>query len=179
MAKVAPLAYLISAKDIGADFYEGAPRQIFCEECNSVLDENYMPASLKLYSRTLPDLGYTYDNQAVCSQRFKDFCEEEKYAVDFWKINSVAPAFHFRPRQSLRFDAIRRQTRFLSPCSRCKGYQGVIGAKPVFLLDVTEPIQRGIFRTDLKFGSFASKGSLIIVGIETRAELVKSRFTGG
>lgn len=177
MAKEIPLAYRLSLRDADAHFYEDAPKKIFCEECGSVLDRNYIPTTLKLHSGKLRDLGSTYDNQAIYSKRFKDHCEEAKYAVDFWTINSALLAFHFRPKQSLRFDAVRRKTKF-SPCPRCNGYYEVIGATPIFLLDVATPVQRGIFRTDLEFGSFSSKGPVIVVGVETKAELARRKLTG-
>lgn len=173
-----PMAYRMSLRDIDAHFYEKAPRSVFCDQCGSVLDRTYVPAMLEIYSGKPQDLGSTYDGQVICSERFKAFCETRKYQVEFFPIKARVTIYHFRPAAILRFDTERRNTVFSKRCPRCGTYDEVIGSIPVFLRDVVEPIESGIFRTDLEFGSGAQKGPKIIVGIETRNAMVTRKFRG-
>jgi hypothetical protein len=172
------LAYSLSSPDIDAHFYENAPPAIFCFQCNTILDKSYVPSALKLYSGKLPDLGGTYDGQEMCSTRFKEFCEAEGLEVDFYEIDMGKPFYHFKPQNILKYDILRRKTRFIGHCASCGNFAEVIGSTPVFFTEIFEPIQTGIYRTDLEFGSGSHKGFGVIVGLETREKMIALKFRG-
>lgn len=172
------LAYYLSSSDIDAHFYETAPDSVFCPLCNTVLDKNYIPTKMKLHSGKLPDLGGTYDGQEMCSLRFKEFSEEQGLDVDFYEIDMGKPFYHFRPKQILKYDTLRRNTRFIKPCAACGNYAEVIGSIPVYFTDVFEPLRAGIYRTDLEFGSGAQKGFKVIVGLSIREKMAAQDFRG-
>lgn len=76
------------------------------------------------------------------------------------------------------FDSERRQTKFVDYCETCGQYAQVAGATPAFLKTVSEPINDGIFRTDVVFGSYRRKHPLVIIGLETKKLIQKARFSG-
>jgi hypothetical protein len=84
--------------------------------------------------------------------------------------------FVLRLSKVLPFDAQRRKTRFEDPCPTCGAFYSMIGATPVFLRDVTEPIQEGFFRSDLEFASGPEQHPLILVGLRTAEKLRKQEF---
>lgn len=51
-----------------------------------------------------------------------------------------------------------------------------IGADPVYLTGVTEPIEEGFFRSDLEFASGPEQHPLFLVGVGTAEELRKQKF---
>jgi hypothetical protein len=172
------LAYYLSSPDIDAHFYENAPSSTFCPLCNSVLDRDYIPPKIKLYGGNLPDLGGTYDGQAMCSSRFKLFCEAEKLDVDFYEIDMGKSFYHFKPRNALKYDALRRKTRFINLCTSCGNFAEIIGSIPVFFAEIFEPVQVGIYRTDMEFGSGSQKSFKVIIGLTTREKMVAQKFRG-
>jgi len=84
--------------------------------------------------------------------------------------------FVLRLSKVLPFDAERRGTRFEDPCPTCQAFYNVIGATPVFLRGITEPIEEGFFRSDLEFASGHEQGPLILVGIGTAEKLKEQNF---
>jgi hypothetical protein len=75
------------------------------------------------------------------------------------------------------FDAKSRRTRFINCCAVCGNYDEVIGATPAYL-EVPGPLEDGIFRSDLLFGSGNAKHPLIIVGLETKERLEGAGLKG-
>jgi hypothetical protein len=172
------LGYYLSSPDIDAHFFESAPDSVFCQSCSTVLDKSYIPSRIKLYSGRLPDLGGTYDGQDMCSQRFKDFSEEEGLEVDFYAIDMGKPFYHFRPKKIVKYDTLRRKTRFIKPCATCGNHAEVIGSIPVYFSEIFEPLQSGIYRTDVEFGSGSQKSFKVIIGLSTREKMVAQKFRG-
>jgi len=188
------VAYDLAAPDLGAHYYTGAPRAVFCPSCGNVVDEDYAPSEISLfryeaeidYSHedepldALPeDVGYTYDGHCLVSERFRRTCKSlEIDGIDFMLVNRRLRAYDLRPRRILRFDAERRKTRFIGHCVDCDDHLEVIGAHPVFLRDVVAPITDGIFRTDLRFGSRRGRHFSIIVGVRTKERLEAEGLRG-
>jgi hypothetical protein len=84
--------------------------------------------------------------------------------------------FVMRLSKVLAFDSKRRGTRFEKPCPTCGAFYKLIGAKPVYLQSVREPIEEGFFRPDLEFASGPEQHPLILVGIGTAEKLWKQKF---
>ncbi|EMN48462.1 hypothetical protein LEP1GSC088_1532 [Leptospira interrogans str. L1207] len=49
---------------------------------------------------------------------------------------------------------------------------------PVFLKGISSRLDRGFYRTDLQFGSGNEKSPILIVGPQTKEELISKKFTG-
>ena len=125
------------------------------------------------------DVASTYDNHSIVSLKFKEFCERVRIKdLDFVKVNESPPLYDLRPRLVLPFDAARRETLFENYCRTCDQYESVVGAVPVFLKGITGPIDNGIYRTNIEFGSGRAKTPMIIVGVKTKERMQLEKFKG-
>jgi hypothetical protein len=79
--------------------------------------------------------------------------------------------FWLRSHRTVRFDAARRGSRREKFCDRCGGYFDIVGANPILLADVSTPLTDGFYRTDMEFGSGHEQHPIILVGVDTAAQL--------
>ncbi len=77
----------------------------------------------------------------------------------------------------IKFDTIRRETRFLEFNPSCNEYNETVGANPVCLTD-NAVLPDGFYRTDVEFGRSYAKSPVIIVGLETGLKLKEQKFNG-
>jgi ribosomal protein S14 len=150
-----------------------------CDRCGQIVKGN-KPTNRELEIKVLDfDFSYTYDGCIIVSKRFMDFCVAEEYQnLCFTRLNRHPTFFHFEVSSIIRFDAETRKTRFENECAACGQYESIVGAHPVFLMDLTTPLSDGFFRTDLCFGSGDEKTPVILVGIETHDRLISEDFNG-
>lgn len=154
----------------------GAPHPATCPTCGRKTDPDYVNPKFKAKRRTW-DIGTTYDGYDIVSKGFRDFCRKQGWkGMHFHPLPADKEFFVLRLSQIIPFDAERRGTRFEDLCPTCGEFYNVIGADPVCLRDVTEPIQEGFFRSDLEFASGPEQSPLILVGIDTAERLRKQGF---
>jgi hypothetical protein len=173
------VAYALSGHNNGAHFFYEAPETFFCPSCSSIIDQSYIAKRLLHLNKKLNDFTYTYDGRAIVTEQFKVFSEQlcPKDLI-FKKVNLNPELFLINTTKELVFDSKRRKTLFEDYCQTCKQYAQVAGATPGFLKDIEKPILSGFFHTNVEFGSFKEKNTMILVGIETMKELTKKKLTG-
>lgn len=155
----------------------GIPHPATCSKCGRKTDPTYINPDFRLKRRKW-DAGATYDGYTIVSERFKALCEDRRWpGVSFTPLPAESGFYVLTLTELLRFDAVRRETRFEDWCPSCKAYFSVVGATPVFLKDVKEPILNGFYRTDLEFASGHEQHPLMIVGIETAQVLKAAKLT--
>jgi len=121
-------------------------------------------------------LSSTYDNFVIVDGKFKKFCEQEGYpGLQFVELNGSQKYYWFKLENVIAFDPVGRETRFIGYNEKCNGYEEVIGATPAYLKERTL-LPDGFFRTDLCFGSYATKGPLYVVGVETKRKIEAAGF---
>lgn len=170
------IAYSMSAPDGDGHFFEGAPSTSFCPECNSCIDQNFVPTNLKMKRKTY-EVSCTYDNRMIVSQRFKDFCLQHSFEGTMFKlVNEKARLYLLESDREVSFDPERGQTRFENLCESCGQYESVVGAYPSFLRGITQPLRGGFYCSDLKFGSGREKSPILFVGIETKKLIEEALF---
>ena len=124
------------------------------------------------------DISYTYDSYLIVSDRFKQFCVDNKYlGVSFFAIPNYETKYLMLVDNILKFDTARRETAFIEFNPDCSEYNEVVGATPVCLLDSTI-LSDGFYRTDIEFGRSYAKSAIILVGLETGAKLKAQKFRG-
>ena len=162
------LGYYFGAADGDLDFYDGAPEDLFCPVCRSVLDKTYLPASLKLSRKARSmDIFATYDGKRLISERaavffrhhFADSCKITKLNVE-----DETPIYILESIISVEYDFVRRKTEFINLCKLCGNYEAIIGATPAFLKS-HPPLAHGLYRTDIEFGSNNAKHPLLFLGV--------------
>lgn len=155
---------------------DGVPHPATCPTCGRKTDPEFVNPKFKAKRRTW-DISATYDGYKVVSKRFREFSEKHGWeGMTFVPLPADKDFFVLRLSRVLPFDAKRRRTRFEDPCPACGAFYNVIGANPVYLRGVTEPIQEGFFRSDLEFASGPEQGPLILVGIATAEKLREQGF---
>jgi hypothetical protein len=171
------LAWMMSEDDGGAFFFSDRKSTIFCPICGTLLDRAYLPQGVSPRKRL--DICSTYENRILVNDRFRRWCVEHiTSALVFRQVNSNPAYYHLEPVEIVRFDSVRAKTRFLDKCSRCGNYESVVGIDPPGLLDVHGPIEEGMFRTDLEFGSRWEKSPLIVIGVRTKELMEPMGFRG-
>jgi|GEM_PF-551888 len=134
------------------------------------------PAARKAYKY---DLSSTYDGLTIATSAFKMFCEKNGYGKDmiFKGFKEDVGHFHLLVKKKIKFDTLKKETRFEKLCPECGNYESVVGAYPAFLL-VTKPLSDGFYCSDLLFASGNEKSPLILVGIKTYQRLKASKLKG-
>lgn len=154
----------------------GVPHPATCPTCGRKTDPEYVNPHFRAKRRTW-DISTTYDGYDIVSTRFRDFCQEHGWkGMSFVRLPEDKEFFVLRLSLVLSFDARRRGTRFEDLCPSCGGFYNVIGATPVYLSGVAEPIQDGFFRSDLEFASGPEQSPLVLIGLRTAEELRKQEF---
>jgi hypothetical protein len=165
---------------IGTPFHDwrfgvdGVPHPATCGMCGRKTDPKYVNPNFRVKKRNR-DTTCTYDGYILVSNQFRDFCFEHEFpGLEFTPLPADPAFLVFRQLRRLRFDDERRGTRFAKPCPDCGAFYEVIGARPVYLCGVDSPIEDGIYRSDLEFGSGPSQHPLIFVGVAT-VDLLRAR----
>lgn len=147
-----------------------------CPYCHSkfksVPDINYRVKKRKF------DAYYTYDGFFIVSEKFKKFCEMNKYKNLVFESLKSKGYYFFEP-QSFFYTNI-----FWHPfnklgywCDKCKNYSEVSGGvlkDEKFILESDD----FIMRTDTFRGSFESKSPEIIVGLKTMEKMKEFGLKG-
>jgi len=154
-------------------------RNLKLSECDKYSDNytiNRIDPNIKI--RTKKDISTTYDNFTIVSKQFKEFCEDRRYKGLEFVVLPSSPGFYWlKIHNIIELDPEDKGIRFINYNEKCKGYEEIIGATPVYLKK-KEIISDGFFRSDLCFGSFQNKSPIKIIGIETMEKIKKAGFKG-
>ena len=155
-------------------FQEGLNR---CTQCGELLDRHFPLTDYKPKKKY--DVGATYDNFEIVSQRFKDIWEQLGATGLIFTPLPAAPGFYLlEAEEVLEFDAERYGTTFTEwrPC--CQRYRSIVGATPAHLKHPERLKGRKAFRTDLMFGSGDEKNPLILLPLDLANELNAFKLVG-
>ncbi len=147
---------------------------IHCPECSSVLDHTRVSSHVKM--RAKRDIA-SADGRVIVSARFRNFCEAAGYPdLEFHEVDARRKLFEMRPTRLLYVDIDRSAPIFTGQCWRC-GNIDCLHGRGFFFHDLTKPLDRGFFRSDLLWGCRAGKHPRIVVGEETKRQLSEARFS--
>ena len=154
----------------------GAPHPATCAVCDRKTDSEFINPRFRV-SRRNWDSVVTGDGYYLVSSAFCDVARQYNWTdVEFVELPGDSDYFWLRPSRTVTFDSDRRGTRFEHRCAACKGWFDVVGAHPIMLRDIDHPLTAGLFRTDLAFGSGHGQCPLIIVGLQTAAQIKAARL---
>ncbi|MFN8314967.1 MAG: hypothetical protein U0T32_00785 [Chitinophagales bacterium] len=148
-----------------------------CPQCGYIRDRTFIDRDVEIEKRQY-DISYTLDGFLIVSEKFKQLFSEEEYpSIRYVKLNRYKNLYCLEIIGNiLAFDAVKRQTEFINKCSACGNCAEVIGADPVYLKNINEPLAKGFYQTDLWFASFNRKHPLIIVDIETQQKMKAQKY---
>jgi hypothetical protein len=169
------LGYVIWGKDNKYNMYKGLKLDE-CAKYKDVYSVNTINPALQFNIKTT--MTATYDGFVIVKEVFRKFCEDGGYSgLEFVELAGKEKYYWFKIHNIVGFDVIERETRFINFDEKCNGYEEVIGASPAYLKDKTV-LPDGFFRTDIFFGSYASKFPLYIVGQETKKKMKDAGLDG-
>lgn len=170
----------MSIPDGDQNFYDAAPESVFCEKCQGIVDDAYFPNFLPLSKRARSlDIFTTYDGKTIVSERGAVFFKKMfRESCDLHLIKSDMPIYLMKPLLVADFDSVRRGTRFSDICVKCHKYVEVVGATPCFLRQ-SEPLNHGLYRTNVEFGTSRRRNPLILVGADDLLIMKKFKPYGG
>lgn len=168
------IAYCLFGPD--NDSYMWASPEVVCPACGYGTVSAETNPEFKLKKRNL-DVSFTYDGACIVSSAFKAICTNEAGA-QFHSLPNASGFYRFTASQVVPFDAERRLTRFQGLCGHCRNYESVVGATPAYLKGASSPLQRGVYRTDLLFGSGNGKSPLLIVTPDVQEAIQSAKLRG-
>ncbi|HEV7281066.1 MAG TPA: hypothetical protein VGN57_12750 [Pirellulaceae bacterium] len=150
-----------------------------CDACGELLDKwNESLAGLKVRKRRY-DASYTYDGLLIVSARFKEVYDASHLrGLRFRGLPDDPAFFDAQATRRVEYDSIRRQTRFIKPCSACRRFESVVGATPVFLAPHVTVAPDEFVHTDVEFASKDEKGPLLLCGETVTAVLKREKLKG-
>ena len=162
--------YLLSGIDINDYMYEDTMnRPDCCPICHNTL-RKIPNLEKKFYVKNF-DIGWTYDNYCIVSERFKDFCEKEGYPnLVFISLKSKG-MYYFEPQIICNLDYKRYGTRFINKRECCGCYDEVIGMPRMVSSEFKPESDDFIMRSEYMLASYYYKSYDILVGPKTAIKM--------
>ena len=180
MTNTKPIAYRLAGHDNKGHFFEDCPDGTLCPACKNCVDWSYVPTKISLPRSSRYDVSATYDNRILWSTRALEAILELKL-VDPTQVSKITTGyfdvFYFVPSQTVPFDVTRSRTKIARDCEVCGKPRDVSGSTPTFL-SCQELPGRGIFRTDLAFGSGQERFPLLVADLLSAQALREWHFRG-
>jgi hypothetical protein len=166
--------------------YGEPPPGIFCPACGGRIDFTTMNPRFKA-PRSYFDLMATYDGDYLVSPKLREYLEQTLPAgLTFLPIPSTRRFFALINANVVAMDPLPRlkKEKF---CEVCQEYRSVFGGFTIDrkndlylfgLKGIQEPIRRGLYVTDLRFGEDSRMEQCWVVGLDTWAELKAQGFKG-
>ncbi len=123
------------------------------------------------------DISNTYEGFVIVSENFKQFCESEKYEIEFMPLNKYPNFYVMLPRKEIIIDQENSKLLYGIMCEYCNMQDVSTNRNPVYLKNNIE-IKEGIFFTDIRFGFAHAYSKSTIVGIETKKKIAEHKFKG-
>ena len=175
-----PIGYRLAGHDNKGHFFENCPVGTLCPVCQNCINWDYVPKRISIPRSSTYDISATYDNRLLWSRRaFDAMVGLELISADnAFKISTDHfDLFYFLPSEIVPFDAKASRTRITMSCECCGNPRDVTGSTPTFLACQELP-GKGIFRTDLAFGSGKERFPLLIADLLSAQSIKDMRFRG-
>lgn len=171
------VAKIISVPDTEY-MYDNENRPGICPVCHNTLEK--IPDIHYKVAKKRADILLTYDGYYIVTEKFKEFCKENKYSnITFTKLADSAGYYFFMPHEIYKLDYIHRKTRFLNKRECCGSYDEIIGATPAYKLSsFSTQSDDFINRSEYFFGTKGCKEPLIIIGIKTQQKMKVAGLKG-
>lgn len=149
-----------------------------CPICKNRI-EDVPNLSYKVKKKHL-DFIVTYDHYTIVSQKFKDFCDVNKYqGLEFIPLLKSEGFYCFKANNVFELDYERRKTKFIKYNDCCGSFDETIGATPAHLKNGNSIISNDfIYRSEYRFASYAGKDYLTIIGLNTMKRMKQAKFKG-
>ncbi len=179
------MGYTVWAPDNGTHMWADPktrgtpPPGVLCDACGQRIDyhainPNYKPP------RSYYDLCRAYDGDLFVSPRLREWLEAQSLeGLRFVELPKSERYFVLQTTNILTYIPAPT-TKREEFCAVCRQHKSVWGNQPETARyeNVPDPIQRGIYFSDIKVGYGPQMGPLLIVGIDTWQNMLAQNFKG-
>lgn len=155
------------------------PAGVLCDACGQRIDYHAINPHYKP-PRTYYDLCRTYDGDFLISVQLQDWLKAQTLSgLTFGTLKSSERYVVLQSSNILR--VVRSVAyKFEEYCSVCQQHKSVWGSPTGGdrFQGINEPLQRGIYFSDIRFGYGPQMGPLMVVGVETWAGMLAQKFKG-
>ena len=151
--------------------YDNENRPGTCPICHNTLEK--IPDVHYKVAKKRADILCTYDGFYIVTEKFKEFCNENKYPnITFIALADSIGYYFFMPHDIYELDYIHRKVQFLNKRVCCGSYDEIIGASPAYKLSsFSTESDDFINRSEYYFGTKGCKAPLIIIGLKTQQKV--------
>ncbi len=169
--------FFLDDPEIKADMLPDDDRGLVCPECTRQMDENYLNPDFRV-PKVAPDIGHTYDDCQIVSQKFRDVMETSGYqGVEFRPIIASVGFYSLKVLNVLSFTR-PPELKFAELCGRCGRFASVWGHRSVKVLIPSAGVPDGIYRSDLIMGYRRLMGPTLIVTEPVKQVFQKAKLRG-
>lgn len=148
-----------------------------CPVCYNVLQK--IPNLEYKMQRKKGDVFYTYDGFCIVTEKFKRFCETNKYEkLKFTALPKSLGYYYFESHKIFRLNVVKGRTEFLKKRECCGQYDEILCTVPYKANDYYISSDDFICASDYWFGSYYRKCANIIVGLKTASKMKQAGITG-
>ena len=168
------LGYSISVPDNDYYMYDKLNLPA-CAKYMDVYSINLIDPTFK-FKKIKMNISETWDGFLIVSDKFKQFCEIEKYGgLEFVLLPASPNFFWLKVYNIIEFDTEARKTEFIHFSKECNGYGGIYGATPACLKTKSQ-LGDNLYRSDISFGDYEKKSPKYLVGEKTKIKLKAAGF---
>ena len=147
------LGYALIVPDIDMEMLENIALND-CAKYSNIYELNVVDSEFKIVGKKR-NISSTYDGFKIVSQKFKAFCENQKYTgLEFIELPQEPKYYWFKVNNIVHYDIEARGVKFLNYNEFCDGFEEIIGAHPVCLMS-NSVLEETSNRKDLSLGSYA------------------------
>jgi len=172
------VAKILGGDDVEFMYDDKRQNPGLCPICHNALQK--IPNLEYKIPKKKGDVFFTYDAFCIVTEKFKRFCETNKYEeLTFTALPKSRGYYYFEPEKIFRVDVVKRRTEFIRKRECCGQYDEVIGASPAYKAkDYYIPSDDFICISDYWFGSYEQKSPEIIVGLKTAGKMKQAGISG-
>lgn len=144
-----------------------------CIECGRKKRSGYV--NDKFILRKKMDYSETYDGFIIVSNKFREFCfSNELTGLHFYELKKYENYFLFDTEKVVNVKLDKEFIKRTKLCSTCNQYSSV-AVVGLSLADITEPLTKGIYKTDIEFASSQEMSPAFLISNDL-VEKVPSEF---
>ena len=150
--------------------YDNENRPGTCPICHNTLEK--IPDIHYKVEKKRADILCTYDGFYIVTEKFKEFCNENKYPnITFIALTDSIGYYFFMPHDIYKLDYIHCKTQFLNKRECCGSHDEIIAPLIYKYPKFSTESDDFINRSEYFFGTKGCKAPLIIIGLKTQQKM--------
>ena len=171
------IAKILGGSDVEFMYEDGDEDPGICPVCHNVLKK--IPNLDYRMQRRKGDVFYTYDMFCIVTEKFKKFCETNRYeGLKFTVLPKSPGYYYFESEKTFKVDLIKGRSEFGPKRSCCNQYDYITRGHLYKYKNYCLQTDDFICCTDYWFGCYNQKKPTYIVGLKTAGKMRKAGISG-